>query len=149
MLLQFNDFTCLLRRQWNTKIINPWRELKMANMYLNAVVDELKLRSPNNQVIPSKGRMTAVALRPALTFSTCVLFCTCRVPIICRITKTKTTMLICGETSFSFYSKPFTSFTLPIIHLVRRLRWRLELKATELQLCSFLTTQPSYLPHCF
>lgn len=97
--------TCLLRRQWNIKIIKPWSELKMANMYLNATVDELKVRSPNNQVIPSKGRMTAVALSPALTFSTCVLFCTCRVPIICRITKTNTTMLICGETSLSIYFK--------------------------------------------
>ena len=145
LLLQFNDFTFLLRRQWNIKITNPWRELKMANMYLNATVDELKLRSPNNQVIPSKGSMTAVALSPALTFSTCVLFWTCRVPIICRITKTKTTMLICGETSLSVYAKTLASFTLPTIHLVCCLRCRLEFQAAELQIMQ-LSNHSAKLP---
>ena len=67
----------------------------MAKMYLKAMVSELKLKSPNNQVIPSNGRMTAEALTPALTLSICVLFVMHTVPIILRITKMNTTIFIC------------------------------------------------------
>ena len=81
-------------------IISPCKELVMANRYLKATVDELKLRSPNNHVIPSKGRMTAEALTPAFTFPSCVLFCTCRVPIIWRITRMNTTIFICMKDKF-------------------------------------------------
>ena len=80
--------------------MNPWRELEIAKMYLKAIVAELKARSPNNHVIPSKGRMTAEALIPALTFSICVLFCICLVAIILRITKMNTTILTCGENKY-------------------------------------------------
>lgn len=72
----------------------------MANRYLKATVDELKFRSPNSHVIPSKGRMTAEALTPAFTFSICVLFCTCLVPIIWRITRMNTMILICMKEEF-------------------------------------------------
>ena len=77
------------------KIIKPWRELNMVNIYLKRMVSELKLNNPNSQVIPSNGRMTPEALTPVLTFSTCVLFCMYFVPIIWRITKMKTTILTC------------------------------------------------------
>ena len=77
------------------KIIRPWRELNMVNIYLKIMVSELKLNNPNSQVIPSNGRMTPEALTPVLTFSTCVLFCIYFVPIIWRITKIKTTILTC------------------------------------------------------
>ena len=77
------------------KIIRPWRELNMVNIYLKIMVSELKLNNPNSQVIPSNGRMTPEALTPVLTFSTCVLFCMYFVPIIWRITKIKTTILTC------------------------------------------------------
>ena len=73
--------------------MNPCRELAIAKMYLKAIVAELKARSPNNHVIPSKGRMTAEALIPALTFPICVLDCACFVPIILRMAKMNTTML--------------------------------------------------------
>ena len=87
--------TCLFNKQWKMKIISPCKEFVMANRYLKTTVDELKLRSPNNHVIPSKGRMTADAFTPAFTFSICVLFCTCLVPIIWRITRINTTIFIC------------------------------------------------------
>ena len=77
--------------------MNPWRELVIAKMYLKAIVVELKAKSPNNHVIPSKGRMTAEALIPALTFPICVLDCACFVPIILRMAKMNTTMLTCRE----------------------------------------------------
>ena len=80
--------------------MNPWRELEIAKMYLKAIVAELKARSPNNHVIPSKGRMTAEALIPALTFPICVLFCICLVAIILRITKMNITKLTCGENKY-------------------------------------------------
>ena len=69
----------------------------IAKMYLKAIVVELKAKSPNNHVIPSKGRMTAEALIPALTFPICVLDCACFVPIILRMAKMNTTMLTCRE----------------------------------------------------
>lgn len=83
-------------------IIRPCKELAMANIYWKATVDELKLKSPNTHVIPSKGRMTAVALAPAFTFSICVLFCTCLVPIIWRITRINTTIFICVKEQFVY-----------------------------------------------
>ena len=86
--------TCLFNKQWNINIISPWRELAMTNIYLKAMVDELMLRRPNNHAIPSRGRTTAEALTPALTFSNCVLFWMCRVPIIWRITRINTTIFI-------------------------------------------------------
>ena len=89
----FEALTCLFSKQWKINIMNPWRELVIAKMYLKAIVVELKAKSPNNHVIPSKGRMTAEALIPALTFSICVLFCTCLVPIILRMAKMNTTIL--------------------------------------------------------
>ena len=69
-------------------------------MYLKAIVAELTARSPNNHVIPSKGRMTAEALIPALTFSICVLDSNCLVAIISRMTKMNTTMLTCGQNKY-------------------------------------------------
>lgn len=92
--------TCLFNKQWKMNIISPCKELVMANRYLKATVDELKFRSPNSHVIPSKGRMTAEALTPAFTFSICVLFCTCLVPIIWRITRMNITTFICVKEEF-------------------------------------------------
>ena len=98
--------TCLLRMQWDMKIIRPWRELNMVNIYLKIMVSELKLNNPNSQVIPSNGRMTPEALTPVLTFSTCVLFCIYFVPIIWRITKIKTTILTCKSYRNCMYFAP-------------------------------------------
>lgn len=69
----------------------------MAKRYLKAMVSELKLKRPNNHVIPSKGNRTTDALTPAFTFSICVLFRVKLDPIMLRITSTYTTILICGE----------------------------------------------------
>ena len=88
------------------KIIRPWRELNMVNIYLKIMVSELKLNKPNSQVIPSNGRMTPEALTPVLTFSTCVLFCIYFVPIIWRITKIKTTILTCKSYRNCMYFAP-------------------------------------------
>ena len=78
----FEVLTCLFSKQWKINIMSPCRELAIAKMYLKATVVESKARSPNNHVIPSKGRMTAEALIPALTLSICVLDRRCLVPII-------------------------------------------------------------------
>ena len=67
----------------------------MENIYLKTTVSELKLKSPNDQVIPSRGRMIAEALIPALNFSICELFFIRLVENIECITRTNTTMFIC------------------------------------------------------
>ena len=99
-----NFLTCLLRTQWNMKMTSPWRELKMANMYLKAMVFELKLKSPNSHVIPSKGKITAEALTPAFTLPIWVLSCIYLVPIIWWITKTNIPVLIWIQNNWSYCS---------------------------------------------
>ena len=83
------------------KIINPCSELKMVNMYLKAMVSELKLKSPNSQVSPSKGKTTTDALSPALTFTSrsLSLFPAPFTLTVTQIIRMNTTIFICVENS--------------------------------------------------
>ena len=83
------------------KIINPCSELKTVNMYLKAMVSELKLKSPNSQVTPSKGRTTKEAFTPALSFTSRSLS-SAPAPFtltVTQIIRMNTTTFICVENS--------------------------------------------------
>ena len=91
------------------KTINPCSELKMANMYLKAMVSERKLKSPNSQVTPSKGKMAREALTPAF-ISTSRSLSPVPTPftltVTLEITRTNTTIFICVENRFVYQSIP-------------------------------------------
>lgn len=60
--------TFLFKRTWNTKIISPCSELKMAKRYLNTIASRLNTSNPNIHVNPSNGSNTAEPFTATLAF---------------------------------------------------------------------------------
>ena len=62
-----NEFlTSVLSREWNIKIKNPCKELRMAKKYWNTMVLLSSAKIPKSHVMPSKGKRTATDLTPDL-----------------------------------------------------------------------------------